>query len=400
MKTAKTVNPRVTPGKWAFLAGLMCLGALFTAPAKATVGAISDIPALAAVEYMPEKDFDAATKEVSETPFGDKALNFTVRLPKNWTAEVAVPSLDGQEGLSKRVLGEILRYVSPTRLERRSYFTLEALEQTYEVSARNWLINYLVGNGVTINALSEQSERVVEALYVQVHGDSTMAVRVKAIINGPRVVLARYYVPQQDFVGERVLQAQVIASFELPNVPEGGIEKWETYGFLDQSYFDYPASWKLSAPQIKSIERMRASLHTGKVENSPDGQINVYVTSRLLDINLADEIKKYRDSFVKIPGYKLGKRIEEIKSPYHDNIEWGAMELYELTPDSITMSKYELAVAVLQGDDYYYFIMMLTPARTVDFYVWSRNMRTFRIIAETMRRDPSARETYNQNFIE
>lgn len=395
----KSALSRLKPRKIGLLAALAILVG-FTPPAAAQqiVAAPTNIKPLSKVDFLPEADFIADTQLIKATPYGDETLEFNVRLPKDWTAEDPAPSLKAPDMLSKKVLGELVKYVSPPRMERRSYFILEALEQTYEVSARNWLINYLFLGGYTMNSMTEYSERSVEAMYVEVHGDITYAVRIRAYINGPRVVVARYYVPQEDFEAERAMQAQAMASFAMLYRPEGGIEKWKTFGFLDQSYFDYPTSWILTAPQIKSIERMRASLHTGKVEGKPDGQIGVYAVSRLLDVTLQDELKNFRAKLVDIQGYKPGKLIETIESPFHKDIAFGKIEAYELNPSNITMTKYEVVIAVLQGEDYYYFVSLLTPSRNFDFYKWSLNMRAFRVIAETMRRYNVEQDDYYESL--
>ncbi len=396
LKTLKARFPAETPRKWLVLSLVLAVAAALPGLALAGVGDVTDIKPLAEIEYMPEKEFEAATQLIEATPYADEALAFKIRLPKDWKEEEPEPAIKAHDTLSKKILGELAHYVSPSRLELNSYFTLEALEQTYEVSARNWLINYLLHNGNTLSSLTEYSEREVEAMYVEIRKDITYAVRAKAFINGPRVIIARYYVPQDDFQNERTMQAQAMKSLSLPNHPPGGIEKWKSFGFLDQSYFDYPESWTLSAPQIRSIERMRAMLYTGKVEGQPDGQINVYLTSRLLGVPLQEEIKRQRANLTKIQGYKLGNRIEVIDTKFNKDISFGKIETYELNPDKVTMIKYELVFAVLQGEDYYYFVSLLTPSRTFDFYLWSRNMRAFRIVLETMRRYNTENDAYYQ----
>lgn len=377
--------------------GLLLIAALVLWPfagARAAGVDLRSIEPLAVVDHMPEAEFTKKTQLIEEAPFGDEALSFSIRLPKDWTAEVPPPDAKNIEKLSPSMLGELARYVSPSRLTLRSSFTLEALQQTYEVSARNWLINYLLNNGHTLNALTEISEREVEALYVVVDGDITYAVRAKAFINGPRVIVARYFVPQEDYQAERTMQAQALNSFKLLKQQPGGIEKWKTFGFLDQSFFDYPESWTLKAPLIKSIERMRAMLYTGMIQGKPEGQINVYLSSRLLDTSLSAEVERYRDKLIDIPNYAMGPLIDSYDVPYSKDIDFGAMEAYKLIPQPITMMHYELVVAVMQGRDYYYMITLLTPARDAEFYIWSRNMRAFRVVVETMRRYNTQNDDY------
>jgi hypothetical protein len=40
----------------------------------------------------------------------------------------------------------------------------------------------------------------------------------------------------------------------------------------------------------------------------------------------------------------------------------------------------------MKGSEYFYIMTLITHAREEDFYQWARNMRAFRIMAETMRR--------------
>ena len=134
-------------------------------------------------------------------------------------------------------------------------------------------------------------------------------VRVKVILNGPRMIVARYYLPQELYQEERVQQAQVIDSLKLNNREDGGVEKLEIYGFLDQSYFDYPVSWTFNAPFVRSIDRMRAQLYHSTVIGKLDGQINIYLTNKLVNTSRAKEMAFYREKF-KIENYELGKYME------------------------------------------------------------------------------------------
>lgn len=354
---------------------------------------VSKIDPLSPVKFLSSKAFNEKTERITAIPFEEKALSFEVHLPKGWKAELDPPLKIPGGGLSEHVLGEVARYTSPSRFNLRSFFTLEALELTYEIGARDWLINHLLNNGATLNALTEKSASEVEAIYVIVDADTTYAVRIKAIINGSRIILARYFVPQEDYKAERDMQAQVLASFKLTDPEEGGAEKWLSYGFLDQSYFDYPVSWKLSARPIKSIEKMQALLFTGLDNEKPDGQVKIYLTSKLLGTSLAEAVQTYRKK-IGVKGYHLGELIQTKSFNYDESMVFGASEIYEMVPHPITMMPYELVVSVMESDEYYYIVSMLTPARKMEFYIWARNMEAFRIIVETMRRfnDTSDRE--------
>jgi hypothetical protein len=232
--------------------------------------------------------------------------------------------------------------------------------------------------------------REIEALYVALENDVTYVVRTRVIINGSRLVVVRYYLPQENYEEEKVLQAQVMSSFRLLQPSKERIETQETYGFLDQSYFNYPKSWTLKEKSILSIERMSALLTqemTDRKTQILEGHIKIKVISRLLKTTLAQEIENFRKD-LKIPHYSVGKLIENVDYTYDPSIRIGKAQLYRLEPDDkVNMQAYEFLVTVMQGDDYYYITSLITPSREQDFYTWAKNMEAARIVNETMRRN-------------
>lgn len=364
----------------------------------------SKIKPLTEVEFVPQAEFESKTQKIDNTPFEDEFLSYTVRLPTEWkkSKEATKSLLQTKKvaqniNISQRVLGELSRYVSPPNQHLRSFFTVEAQELTYEIGARNWFINDVLGNARTLEQVGAETDRQVEAIYVEIEGDITYIVRVKVIVNGPRMIVARYYLPQELYNEERILQAQVIKSFELTNREEVGVEKLDVYGFLDQSYFDYPVSWKLSAPSVRSIDRMNAMLYHSTRVDKLDGQINMYLSNKSMGKTKAEEMLFYRDKFV-IENYELGKFIESYKFEYHQDMSLGITQVYQMNPTVSNMIKYELWVSVLENEDYMYFISLLTPARNEEFYTWARNLEAYKLVVKGMRRNDENVDYYR--FIE
>lgn len=362
---------------------------LFSHTVTASGVNLKNLPPLKPVEFMPEAEFEEQTRLIEETPFDDTFMAYSVRLPKDWTPSVEPPKDYTKGGsLSERLLGILARYVSPPHLHQRSSFTLEALHLSYEIDARNWFINYALANGYVLEGINALSERRGEAIYVEVSGDTTYAVRLAAVINGPRIVIARYAVPQDLFAQERVMQAQSINSFRLLNFEETGVEERKSHAFLDQSQFNYPASWETDIPPVRSIERMKGTVFHGVGEEESRkiwGQINIYLISKLVETNLVEEIRRYRRNFT-IKGYTLGGLLEKKTIHYHPDIEFGATEIYRLVPDNpATMPYYELWISAMYNKDYYYIITLITPAREEEFYLWARNGTAYEIIVSSTR---------------
>lgn len=349
---------------------------------------------LSKVEYMPEAEFEAKTRLVEATPFNDMFLSYQIRLPKEWGDNTHTPSAEqSQEGISQRVLGPIARFTSPPKDHLRSFLTIETLELTYEIGARNWFINYIVSNGLALEQVGVESRKQVEAIYVEVQGDTTYVVRVKVMLNGARMVVVRYYVPQELYGEERIQQAQVVRSFELTNREEVGVEKLEIYGFLDQSYFDYPVSWILSPSTIRSIDRMKSMLFHSTVKGRLDGQINIYLTNKLMNTTRSKEIAFYKEKF-QIENYKLGAYVETPKMEYHSDMSFGVTEVYKMDSKVAHMFGYEFWISVLEGEEYIYIITLLTPARDEEFSMWARNIEAYKLILKGMRRNDNNVDYY------
>jgi hypothetical protein len=358
---------------------------------------LKTLPKLKKNELLPEKEFEAQTKKIVENdPYSEPKISYTLRVPKNWTDNLQKPPVaaaSGKSMLSARVLGIVGRYVgSPVNLVR-SYITIEAQTLAYEISAQNWFVNFILSNGFSLTALTEKNSSEVEALYVQVLGDQTFVVRTRVVLNGPNLMVIRYYLPQENYETEYTQQEQVMRSFRLLLPVNEKIERQAQYGFLDQSYFNYPESWALKEKNILSVERMSAVLFQAKQENEGkkrriilEGHIKINVISRLLKTTMQQEIETFRAN-LKIPNYTIGKLIEQIKYDYDPTIKSGKAQVYTLAPsDPVNMQEYEFLVTIMEGEDYYYITSMITPSRQEDFYTWAQNMEAAKIINESMRR--------------
>jgi hypothetical protein len=381
------------------LAAFLSFGSILAQNAWAqTIGLdLNRLKPLTKIEFMPAEEFYRQTVVTEDIPYEDKHLAYQLRLPKGWKQMVVenkvdlgrLSKLDTKDGtvLSQRVLGAVARYVSAPKDHLRSYFTIEAQELTYEISARNWFINYIVQNGLTLEQVGEGDENEVEAIYINVEGDQTYVVRVRAIKNGGRMIIARYAVPASQYEQDRVQQAQVLDSFRLTNKENTKIEELETYGFLDQSFFFYPESWSLSAPFLRSINRMRATVYHSTTNQKLDGQIKIFLTNKDLDSKRSDEVEFYKKE-VQVPGYALGGLIEKPEFEYHPDMVFGITEAYEYEAQELNLLDYELWFSFLESDQYFYVVTLLTPARHADFYTWARNIEAYRIVLKEVRRTP------------
>ncbi len=360
--------------------------------------------------YPVDKAFQENTNILKESsPQGGPLMAYEIHLPKGWSenaeGEAAEPAQsklknlrkkDGaafpvsqQPAISDTVLSFLGRYTAPPRNFARSYVVVEGQGLSYEISAMHWFVNFVLSNGFSLTAVTEDSHKEVDGIYVQIEKDQTYVVRARVIINGNRLIMLRYYLPQENYEEEQAEQGMVVSSFKLSQPSEQMIERQETYGFLDQSFFNYPASWTLKEKSILSIERMHALLFQSTSQNEKlilDGHIKINVISRLLKTTLSQEIAAFRKNLV-IEDYSVGNLIETIKFNYDPSVKYGKAQIYKLVPDDpVNMKDYEFFATIMQGSDYYYIVSMISPSREQDFFTWARNMEAYSIINQSIRR--------------
>ncbi len=347
---------------------------------------ISSYKPLTKIEFLDEKEFNNKTKLIEQTPFDDPFLEYKIRLTNGFEASNAKLGVGNlATNVSQRVLGVVSRYVSAPIDSLRSSFVVEALELEYEISARNWFISYIITNGLSLEQVSIENDGYVEAIYIEIIKDVTYIVRIKAIKNGPRIVMARYYLPQALYNDNRVLQAQVVDSFTLLNTETVAVEELKSYGFLDQSFMKYPASWQLESPYIRSIDRMTARVFRNTKGDRLDGQINIYISKKNSDKTRSSEIKFYKDKII-FDGYTLGNFLEDQDFEYHEEMKFGVTEVYALNAMNKKYMDYEAWFSFLENKDYYYFIVLYTPERNTTFLSWARNIEAYKIVLKNIQR--------------
>ena len=376
---------------------LLIGGTLFSLTVKAAEPFnIQVIPDVEVKTILSDEEFKTKTKLIDFNYTDDSAVSHTVSIPKGWSENVAYKDIDANRKVSnKKVLAIIERYNSPPDEQHaRSYITVEAMQLEYEISIRNWFVNYALLNGLSLQNLSvTKGKRELEALYVEIQKDETYIVRTKAFINGRRLLVARYFIPMPLYEDNKEFQAQVIRSVKLKTPSDVPIEELQTHGFLNQAYFDYPSSWHLTAHPVKTINYMKALLHRNTVEGQLEGQINARLYNKEVTLSRKEAIKKFRDNFT-VKDYEVGSFIEDVDADYHQEMSYGSTQVYHLNPILKNMINYELWVSVSENEEYIFINSLITPSRNEEFYAWARNLEVFKLIVRTMRGHESHKSLY------
>lgn len=340
---------------------------------------------LPVIEKIPQDQFEAATKLYEEVPMGDKSLAFKVRIDKAW--EPVNDAGLSSYTLSNKIFGEVARFYGPPQLTGvRSRFSVQALKLEHQFTAEQWILQYLLTSGYNIQGMESQDNERVEALYVLIEDQVSYVVRAVAQINGKRVVLAQHYLPIELWEQDKVMQAQVTASFSLDNPEKELVENFLKYHFLDIAEVQYPETWQLRAPPLRSIDEMSIEIMNVSGEGNVagtlalDGKMEVTLISAYTTESL-DAAKRAYTAKLEESGLILSHLIETHENfEFNKNFENPVVEVYNATDTKDNLLDYELWLSSMRAGEYYYLFALLTPARDEDFFIWSRNTQTYKIV--------------------
>jgi len=339
------------------------------------------------VEFMPAAEFEAQTDLITEKMPDDLALSYSMRVPKNWKASGGVGAYNITVG--NKVLTELKTFFGPPSVTaERSKLVIDAVGLDYGMTAEQWFMQYLLANGYNLQGLEVYDKDNAEALYVLIDNNISYAVRSVARMNGKRVLFAQHYIPVERWHDEKVMQAQMLDSFRPINDVEVHVEEMESFQFLDIAEFQYPTTWTLRALPIRSIDRMKVEIiktavvetSDGKPQTRLDGQIDVEMASIFASDTLEEEIEKFRSALAD-KGLVLGDVIE-IRDDFllGDRFDFVDTQVYKVTDVDAKLIEHELWVTIMAAGDYYYFVTLFTPSRDHDYFLWGRNVETYKLI--------------------
>lgn len=339
-------------------------------------------------DELSEADFLKGTTVVTQEPLGDKYLAFEVRLPLKWTKsqdmERGIVAKDNKSSQGSRILGEISKFYGPTRPDAGDFFMVEAMTLDYEMSVRNWFLNYIYSRGYSLQGLEVIDDSTVEAVYVTLKGDNAFLYRVRAIANGPRVVVVSYAVPEQYADKERGMQERVLSSFRFISPEDVVKDHVRTHQFLDILKFNYPSTWRVIAPNVYSMEGMDAKVLNSVDSKTVSGEIDVRVISTELDTSLAEEVKYLKED-IQERGLSIDDMIEVGSDfKFGDYVLYNRVEIYVAKDKNRKIVDHEFWLAVVVEDSYYYIVTLLTPSRMSDFYTWAKNNEAFKLVVQSL----------------
>ena len=252
----------------------------------------------------------------------------------------------------------------------------------------------LLANGYNIRGLEATTPYQADALYVYIKDSISYVAHSRAIVNGTKVLFAQYHVPVDRYHEEKVDMTHVIKSFAIKKRIEETVEDMEKYQFLDIAEFQYPVSWKLRSLPIRSIDRMKVELFNirsietgwyGKSDTRLDGQIDVNLVSIFASETLEEEFDLFKGE-VENKGLTMGEVLEERDDfLFTDDFDFVDTKVYSVTGQEGNMVEHELWVTIMLAGEYYYFVTLFTPSRDHDYFLWARNVESYKLVTRNLR---------------
>jgi hypothetical protein len=292
----------------------------------------------------------------------------------------------GKSGMSSKILGTLAKYYGPTAVNSYpSTLTIDAQDLKFDISTKNWFLNFILSNGYTLEGLEVVNDRRVEGLYVLLDNGVSYIIRAVAEINGKRMVLVRMSIPESEWMAQRGIQEKVIRSFRFLSPETVKIGASRTYSFLDFLRFDYPVMWRLAAPSVSSLDSMDANLLLSTDETTLEGEIAVHIVANDADTTVANEAKLLADG-VKDKGFILGDMLEE---PDYFKVQpqvfYNKTQVYKLNYKTKDSLEYEYWITIMREDRYFYYVTLMTVGRSSSFFTWAKNTEAYQQVVESLR---------------
>ena len=371
---ALAVNISTSNTAWALLNGLFDKKQAVQAPQQPQQYYIHD-----------EESFKAVEKSFHGIPFKDPQLEFSILLPKDWTSEETVQT-DMAGDLSLKLIGDLAKFKSPIINTQQAVVTIQSIKLSREISAQNWLKNYILSNNYDIqDKVISTDDRKASAYCIATSDNKSSYIYLAVEINGNNAIIVQFSSPLALKDTLQFLRKKVVDSFKFILATDSPIETQKNFSFADAVKFNYPESWSPNHMDIKDSRSMSMQLYSKGKNDRIDGLVRFVVIKRNADTSLKAEtadLKKYFTDFLSLDFKKL---VSSDKAPVTDRFIFSRYEVYQAASKKENTAEQEIHLVVLGDKDWYIFGFLLTPTETDNFYTWACNTQAFNMIIKSLR---------------
>lgn len=331
-----------------------------------------------------------------EKPADDPFSGFRTFIPKSW--EQAPTSLIRNTIQNGHIIGEIARYYSDPNDLAQSTVKIEAYELEHNISAKNWLLKYLLDYGYVFEGLTERDWNRAEALGV-IYNDASIDYKdwIVAQINGKRVILMTYSSPLFLWEQEKTYQATVAKSFRMLKFAKSFQNEMLSYDVTGYVEFMYPANWNLGTLNQSDFDRPSIKLinlddygddvdQDGRIDETQfsKGIINIQViVYENTGTSITDEIEIQKELASDLGIEVHSKLKHNLDIVFPTTTEVNQLDIYEGSSNEGNPN-YEIWIAYMQNAESYYFVTMLTPNKDSRYFAWTENKSAFESIVSSL----------------
>ncbi|MCE9508189.1 MAG: hypothetical protein K8R48_07770 [Alphaproteobacteria bacterium] len=331
-----------------------------------------------------EESFKANTKSYHEIPFSDPRFEFDILLPKDWTAERLAKgdSLAPNQAIPEN----ITRYKSPMIGTAQATVTVQAMHLDREISAENWLKNYVLTNGYSVQEkIAPLGSKRAGVAYISTFETTSSYTYTAVQINADTIMLARFEIPLwlKDPLG--FVQKKTIDSFRMLLTTDAPVETQKPFALADAAGFSYPESWMLRYSTLDNPNNLSAQIYSESPNKKVEGLISFMAIRRTPATSFENEIKNLKNYFETTVDIKFKKLLSSDKAPASGRFLFSRYETYLTGSIKGNAADRELRLAALGDKDWYIFVFLLTPPESDNFYTWASNVATFDLIVKSLR---------------
>lgn len=318
-------------------------------------------------------------------PYQTVELGFSIRIPKGWQYSEDYESKTEAE-LNQKLLGNIARFDSPRISTYQPRLIVQALELPHEISAKHWLRHHILISGYTPDSeIESKNPREASGYYIYLEDGNSMRTYVRALINKDTMLVAKFEIPSQMRTYMEYIQRKTLESFTLTYPEEGPVEATKSFTLVDSIKLNFPASWLVSDPDFRDMNRLVVSLKNKSESGALQGFVHITAVRRNRNTSLRTELenlKLYYEDTMKLEFLKLES---SGKSPAYDRFMFNRYEVYEVKNKQRGEVPQKLHLAVLGDKEWYVIMYLLSPREDDNLYSWARNIASFEAILQSIK---------------
>ena len=371
---------------------LVIAGFVYSSAVKANVIAYKDdFPSKKLdVQNLSEQEFIEVSEEFSLILSENPKLEASIRLPRDWKERQSGKL--SKEMSSGILQGTIAEFYGPSKFEGTPYLTVDIFQLEKIVSSYHLLKHYLVTGGYSVESFVPLDWFNARAVYYTYTDGNSYKVYSQTVLHGMDVVLVSLHAPVSIAKEMESLQARVIDSFELQgNVQKAQtLRKYELFTIADFSFFN---NWDLKAEDLANENRVVVNFERQKQSQvftrTQRDIVHSFIDLKLLKKSAVDTLAREFEVIRKASenlGYELGDLIEtDTKITPQPALKFLGLNGYKLEDTIGERVDNELWVSVLEGEEYYYLIILNTPSREAGYLRWAHDIATFRHLVKSIR---------------